>query len=107
MSAVRIRGRPQRCPFGGSVASLPGSRTLCGVSTTTLRNIAIILALAAIVYFVPGGGDAAALIGGLLSTAILASILDSPARRSRNLIGISWTRKPATMARYVSSIWKP
>jgi hypothetical protein len=45
------------------------------VSTTTLRNIAIILVLAAAVYFVPGGGDAAALIGAVLSTAILASFV--------------------------------
>jgi len=45
------------------------------VSTTTLRNIAIILALAGIVYFVPGGGDAAALIGALLSTAILVAFV--------------------------------
>jgi len=46
-----------------------------GVSTATLRNIAIILVLAAAVYFVPGGGDAAALIGALLSTAILAALV--------------------------------
>ena len=50
------------------------------MSTTTLRNIAIILALAAIVYFVPGGGDAAALIGALLSTAILAAFVMLAAR---------------------------
>jgi hypothetical protein len=46
-----------------------------GVSAATLRNIAIILVLAAAVYFVPGGGDAAALIGALLSTAILAALV--------------------------------
>ncbi|MEA2245695.1 MAG: hypothetical protein QOH46_224 [Solirubrobacteraceae bacterium] len=39
------------------------------------RNLAIILALAAGVYFVPGGSDAAAVIGGLLSTAILAAFV--------------------------------
>ena len=39
------------------------------------RNVAIILALAAGVYFLPGGGDAAAVIGALLSTAILASFV--------------------------------
>ena len=50
------------------------------MSTAALRNIAIILALAAIVYFVPGGGDAAALIGALLSTAILASFVMLAAR---------------------------
>src|SRR3954454_5077427 len=51
------------------------SRTLWGVSLTGLRNVAIIMVLAAGVYFVPGGGDAAALIGGILSTAILASFV--------------------------------
>jgi hypothetical protein len=45
------------------------------VSPTTLRNIAIILALAAAVYFIPGGGDAAALVGALLSTAILVAFV--------------------------------
>jgi hypothetical protein len=45
------------------------------MSTATMRNIAIVLALGAIVYFVPGGGDAAALIGALLSTAILAAFV--------------------------------
>jgi hypothetical protein len=40
-----------------------------------MRNVAIILALGAVVYFVPGGGDAAALIGALLSTAILAAFV--------------------------------
>src|SRR4051794_23743648 len=45
-----------------------------------MRNLAIILALAAVVYFVPGGGDAAALIGALLSTAILASFVMLAAR---------------------------
>src|SRR4051794_28494319 len=40
-----------------------------------MRNIAIVLALAAIVYFVPGGGDAAALVAALLSTAILAAFV--------------------------------
>jgi hypothetical protein len=37
------------------------------------RNLAIILALAAAVHFVPGGSHAAAVIGGLFSTAILAA----------------------------------
>ena len=40
-----------------------------------LRNVAIILVLAAAVKFLPGGGNAAALVGGLLSTAILASFV--------------------------------
>ena len=50
------------------------------MSTATLRNIAIVLVLAAIVYLVPGGGDAAAIIGALLSTAILASFVMLAAR---------------------------
>lgn len=45
------------------------------MSKTALRNIAIIVALAAGVAFIPGGGDAAALIAALFSTAILAAFL--------------------------------
>jgi hypothetical protein len=45
-----------------------------------MRNVAIVLVLAAIVYLVPGGGDAAAIIGALLSTAILASFVMLAAR---------------------------
>jgi hypothetical protein len=70
------------------------------VSTTGLRNLAIILALAALVYFVPGGGDAAALIGALLSTAILASFVMLAARFYRenrmDVIGLG-TRWRATL----------
>jgi hypothetical protein len=54
------------------------------VSPATLRNIAIVLALAAAVYFVPGGNDTAALIGALLSTAILASFVMLAARFYRD-----------------------
>jgi hypothetical protein len=50
------------------------------VSTTTLRNIAVILGLAALVAFVPGGSDTASLIGALLSTAILACFVMLAAR---------------------------
>ena len=57
-----------------------------------MRNIAIILALAAVVYFVPGGGDAAALIGALFSTAILASFVMLAARfyreRRMDILGL-------------------
>ena len=57
-----------------------------------MRNIAIVLALAAVVYFVPGGGDAAALIGALLSTAILASFVMLAARfyreRRMDILGL-------------------
>jgi hypothetical protein len=57
-----------------------------------MRNIAIVLALAALVYFVPGGGGAAALIGALLSTAILASFVMLAARfyreRRTDLVGL-------------------
>jgi hypothetical protein len=58
-----------------------------------MRNIAIILALAAVVYFVPGGGDAAALIGALFSTAILASFVMLAARfyreRRMDILGLT------------------
>jgi NAD(P)-dependent dehydrogenase (short-subunit alcohol dehydrogenase family) len=62
------------------------------VSTTTIRNVAIVFALAAAVYFIPGGGDAAALIGALLSTAILASFVMLAARfyreRRMDILGL-------------------
>jgi hypothetical protein len=45
------------------------------VSTAAIRNVAIVLALGAVVYFVPGGGDAASLIGAVFSTAILAAFV--------------------------------
>jgi hypothetical protein len=58
-----------------------------------MRNIAIILALAAVVYFVPGGGDGAALIGALFSTAILASFVMLAARfyreRRMEILGLA------------------
>ena len=50
------------------------------MNTTALRNVAIILLIAAGVYFLPGGGDAAALVGALLSTAILAAFVLLAAR---------------------------
>jgi hypothetical protein len=55
----------------------PGSHagTLSAVSPATIRNVAIVLALGAIVYFVPGGGNAAALISAIFSTAILAAFV--------------------------------
>jgi hypothetical protein len=62
------------------------------VSPATLRNIAIILVLAGIVYFVPGGGDAASIIAALLSTAILASFVMLAARfyreRRTDILGL-------------------
>jgi hypothetical protein len=42
------------------------------VSTTALRNIAIVVALAAIVFAVPGGADGAYFVGSVLSLAITA-----------------------------------
>jgi hypothetical protein len=42
---------------------------------STARNVAIILVLAAAVAFVPGGGTTADVIGGVLSTLILASLV--------------------------------
>jgi hypothetical protein len=44
------------------------------VSLATLRNIAIILALAAIVAFAPGGGEGADLISQLLSAIFTIAI---------------------------------
>jgi hypothetical protein len=62
------------------------------VSTTALRNIAIILVIAGAVYFIPGGGDAAALVGALLSTAILVSFVMLAARfyreRRMDIVGL-------------------
>ena len=57
-----------------------------------MRNIAIILVLAAGVYFIPGGGDAAALVGAMFSTAILAAFVMLAARfyreRRMDLVGL-------------------
>jgi drug/metabolite transporter (DMT)-like permease len=43
--------------------------------SATVRNVAIILVLAAAVAFLPGGGTSAALIGAILSTLILVSLV--------------------------------
>ena len=40
-----------------------------------VRNVAIVLALAALVAFLPGGGNAAALIGAVLGTLVLAALV--------------------------------
>jgi hypothetical protein len=50
------------------------------VSVTAARNVAIVLLLAAAVDFLPGGGHAAAVVGGILSTLILASFVALAAR---------------------------
>jgi hypothetical protein len=42
------------------------------VSTTALRNLAIVVVLAAIVFAVPGGADGAYFVGSVLSLAITA-----------------------------------
>jgi hypothetical protein len=47
---------------------------------TAARNVAIILVLAAAVAFLPGGGTTAALIGAILSTLILVSLVMLAAR---------------------------
>jgi hypothetical protein len=44
------------------------------------RNLAIILAVAAAVYFLPGGGNAAALVYAVLGTLILVSLVLLAAR---------------------------
>ena len=43
--------------------------------SSTVRNVAIILVLAAAVAFVPGGGTTAGLIGAVLSTLIMVSLV--------------------------------
>ena len=43
--------------------------------SATVRNVAIVLVLAAGVAFVPGGGTTAGLIGGILSTLIMVSLV--------------------------------
>jgi anti-sigma-K factor RskA len=43
--------------------------------SATVRNVAIILALAAAVAFVPGGGTTAGLVGAVLSTLIMVSLV--------------------------------
>ena len=57
-----------------------------------LRNVAIVLALAALVAFLPGGGDASAVIGAILSTLIIASFVMLGARfyreRRLDLVGL-------------------
>jgi hypothetical protein len=50
------------------------------VDVTTARNVAIVLALAAVVHFLPGGGEAATVVGAVLSTLILASFVAFGAR---------------------------
>jgi hypothetical protein len=45
------------------------------VSASTARNVAIVLVLAAAVAFLPGGGTTAGLIGAILSTLIMVSLV--------------------------------
>jgi ABC-type multidrug transport system permease subunit len=42
---------------------------------STARNVAVILVLAAAVAFVPGGGTTAGLVGAILSTLIMVSLM--------------------------------
>lgn len=51
------------------------------------RNVLIVAALAAAVAFVPGGGESASIVGGVLSTLILVSLVWLAARfyRERRL----------------------
>ena len=43
--------------------------------SSTVRNVAIILVLAAAVAFIPGGGQTAGLVGAILSTLIMVSLV--------------------------------
>jgi hypothetical protein len=60
------------------------------------RNVAIVLALAALVAFLPGGGNGAAVIGAVLQTLIIVSLVYLLARfyRERRLdlegLGDTW-----------------
>ena len=45
------------------------------MSMATVRNVGIVLLLAAGVAFLPGGGTTAGLIGGILSTLIMVSLV--------------------------------
>jgi multisubunit Na+/H+ antiporter MnhB subunit len=47
---------------------------------STARNVAIVLALAAAVAFIPGGGTTAGLVGAILSTLIMVSLVFFAAR---------------------------
>jgi hypothetical protein len=53
------------------------------VNLSTVRNLGIILVLAAAVAFIPGGGTTADVIGGVLSTLILVSLVFFVARLYR------------------------
>ncbi|HEX7300499.1 MAG TPA: hypothetical protein VF257_15995 [Solirubrobacteraceae bacterium] len=50
---------------------------------STARNVGIILVLAALVAFIPGGGTTAAVIGAVLSTLILVALVFFVARLYR------------------------
>ena len=65
----------------------------------TARNVAIVLALAALVAFLPGGGTAAAVIGGVLSTLILVSFVLIAGRFYReHRIDLDEPRRPLARA---------
>jgi hypothetical protein len=53
------------------------------VNVTIARNVGVILVLAALVAFLPGGGTTADVIGGILSTLILVSLVFFVARLYR------------------------
>jgi chromate transport protein ChrA len=51
---------------------------------TVARNVGILLVLAAAVAFIPGGGTSAAVVGAVLSTLILVSLVVFAARLYRD-----------------------
>ena len=70
--AGRRRGwAPRSAPHVGR----RGEHARCPMSTRTARNVAIVLVLAAAVAFLPGGGTTAALVGAILSTLIIVSLV--------------------------------
>ena len=52
-------------------------------NTDALRNVAIVLAIAAAVYFIPGGGDTASFVAALLFIALSAMFVWIVARMYR------------------------
>ncbi len=48
---------------------------MSSVDATVLRNVAIVVALALVVWLVPGGGDGATLLGQLFSAVFVAAIV--------------------------------
>jgi DNA-binding response OmpR family regulator len=92
----RAEAREERAPISAGEVEIRADRFQAYVGGTsvdlTRREFELIELLAAAVYFIPGGGNAANLIGALLSTAILASFVMLAARfyreRRMDILGL-------------------